>query len=135
MSNPFSVTQETLLAFRSETPGIVAETASRSLARRGDVAQHGAEAPRLITSGIEFTMKMLDAAIAAGESALMEDALRWSLDRLPHDGVSTEQVLSRFAMLREVVSERLPAAPAAEIAAAVEWMELRLRQLAAGRIA
>ncbi len=111
---------------------MVAETAARALARKEDVAHHGAEAPRLITAGIEVTVRMLDAAMAAGESALLEDQLRWSLDRLPHDGVSTEQILSRFALLREVVKERMPAALATEVTRVIEWMEIRLRDLAAG---
>ena len=133
MANPFSVSQEAIGAFRSETFRILEQTVSRSLARKEQVVQHGAEAPRLITSGIEFTVRMLDAAIAAGESALLEDELQWALDRLPHDGVSLEHMLSRFALLREVVKERLPVAPAAEVGAAIEWMERRLREIAAGR--
>ena len=133
MAGSFSVSQAALEAFRGESSRIIAETASRALGRKEDVAQHGAEAPRLITSGIEFTVRMLDAAMAAGESAVLEDGLRWSMDRLPHDGVSTEQVLSRFALLRGDVKECMPPAPAAEVIAVILWMEKRLHELAAGR--
>jgi len=133
MADPFSVSQDALAAFRSETPRIVTETASRSLELTDQVAHHGADAPRLITAGIEFTVKMLDAAMAAGESALLDDELHWALDRLPHDGVLPDHMLSRFALLGEVVKERLPASAAAEVGAAIQWMERRLREIAAGR--
>jgi hypothetical protein len=133
MAGSLSVSQAALDAFRAESPRIIAETASRALARTEEVAHHGAEASRLITSGIEFTVRMLDAAMAADESALLEDELRWSLDRLPHDGVSTEHVLSRLALLREIVKGRMTPALAAEIAEVIEWTERRLRELAAAR--
>jgi hypothetical protein len=127
MAGSFSVSQA------AESPRIVAETAIRALARKEEVAHHGAEVSRLITSGIEFTVRVLDAAMAAGESALLEDELRWSLDRLPHDGVLTEHVLSRFALLREVVKERMPPDHTAEVVEVIQWMERRLRELAAAR--
>ncbi len=133
MANPFSVSRTALEAFRRDTSRIIAETSSRALARTEEVVHHGADASRLITSGIEFTVRMLDAAMAAGEGALLEDELRWALDRLPHDGVSAEHNLSRFALLREVVKERQSPNGASEVAAVIEWMEGRLRQLAAER--
>ena len=128
-----SVSQGALAAFRGETSRIIAETASRALSRTDEVAHHGTEAARIITSGIEFTVRMLDATMAAGERAMLEDELQWALDRLPHDGVSPEHMLSRFALLRGVVKERMPPAPAAEVASLIAWMEKRLRELAAGR--
>ncbi len=133
MVDSLLVSQEALNAFRRETSRLVAETVSRALARKEEVAHHGAEAPRIITAGIEFTVRMLDAAMAAGEGVLLDDELRWSLDRLPHDGVLPEHLLSRFKLLREVVKECMPKALAAEIAQVIEWMERRLPQLAAGR--
>ena len=133
MANPFSVSKTALEAFRGASSQITAETSLRALARREEVAHHGADALRLISSGIEFTVRMLDAAMAAGESALLEDELRWALDRLPHDGVSAEHMLSRFALLREVVKERLSPSAASEVALVIDWMEQRLRELSAER--
>jgi hypothetical protein len=133
MADPTSVSRAALEAFRSGAPRLVAETAARALARAGEVTHHGADARRLITSGIEFTVRMMDAAMAAGESALLEDELRWSLDRLPHDGVATEHVLARFGLLRDVVLEHLPPASAEEITKVIGWMMNRMRELAAGR--
>lgn len=133
MADSFSVSTAALEAFRGLSARIISETTARALAKSEDVAQHGADAPRLIASGIQFTVRMLDAAMASGEDALLEDELHWALDRLPNDGVSAEQILSRFAMMREVVNGCIPPGPAAEVVAAVRWMERRLRELAARR--
>jgi hypothetical protein len=121
-----------LEAFRAAAPRLLADTAARALAVTEDVAQHGADARRLVTMGLEFTLRALDAAMADGRAELAEDELRWALVRLPHDAVSMEQVLSRFRLLRELVDESLPSAPAAEIAAVIAWFEARMVVLAAG---
>jgi MerR family transcriptional regulator, light-induced transcriptional regulator len=132
MADTCSVSPAALEAFRAASPAILAETLARSLARREEVAHHGAEAERLIAGGLGFTMKMLDAAMAAGESALLEDELSWAIDRLPHDGVSVDAMVSRIRILEDVVLELLPPLPGAEIASVLQWMGSRLQELASG---
>lgn len=123
------VSAAALAAFRKEKQAIIQEAAARSLARRDEVAHHGDEAERLITSGLEFTTRMVDAAMKMGEVALLDDQLTWAMDRLPHDGVSPEHVLKRFRIYRQVVEEHLPAAHAAEVVRFLEWMIARQQEL------
>ena len=123
------VSAEALTAFREEKEAITQEVAARSLARREEVAHHGEEAESLITSGIEFTTRMLETAMTMGEVALLDDQLTWAMDRLPHDGVSPEHVLERFRIYRQVVEECLPAAHAAEVVRFLEWMIARQQEL------
>jgi hypothetical protein len=133
MHDIFSIRHAALEAFREQSPRIISETASRALARENEVALHGEEARHVVASSLEFTVRLMDAAMACGESALLEDQLLWALDRLPNDGVSIEHVLSRLALLREVTMELMPKVLAVEIAAVVEWTEQRLSELAAER--
>lgn len=123
------VSAEALAAFRKEKQAIIQEVAARSLARRDEVAHHGDDAERLIRSGLEFTTRMVNAAMAMGEVGLLDDQLTWAMDRLPHDSVSPEHVLNRFRIYRQVVEERLPAAHAAEVARFLEWMIARQQEL------
>jgi MerR family transcriptional regulator, light-induced transcriptional regulator len=125
------VSKDALAGFREASARIVASTVDRSLARTDEIAGHGSDARRLITAGIEFTVRMLDAALASGEGALMEDELSWALDRLPHDGVAPEHILGRFQVLREVISAELSRPQAEQIVRAVDWMSQRLRELGA----
>lgn len=123
------VSAATLAAFRSASPAIIAQVVARSLAQENKVTHHGENAEQLITAGIQFTSRMLEAALAVGEVALLEDQLTWAMDRLPHDDVAPEHVLNRFRIYREVVQERLPAEQAAEIIPYVDWMITRQQEL------
>ena len=123
------VSDAALAAFRKEKKTIIQEVTTRSLRQRDEVAHHGEKAEQLIRSGIEFTTRMLEAAMVMGEVALLEDQLAWAMERLPHDGVSPEYVLNRFCTYREVVEEHLPAAHSSEIIRFLEWMITRQREL------
>ncbi len=125
-SNSFlPVSPATLAAFRAAGPAIIRETVARSLARNEEVAHHGEQAERVIAAGLGFTTRMLDAVMAVGEIALLEDELLWARDRLPHDGVAPEHVLSRLKIYREVTIEMLPREQAAEVEPYLDWMIAR----------
>lgn len=111
-----------LESFQENRDIIIKETVSRSLKRDHEVEHHGENAPQLLTTGLEFTTKMLEAAISMGEVALLEDELKWAQDRLPHDGVQMEHVLIRFKIYRDVVNETLPSGYANEITTFIDWM-------------
>ncbi len=119
------VSAQALAAFRGASQSIIERVVARSLARTDEVVQHGDVAERLITSGIRFTTQMLDAAMAVGEVALLEDQLAWAMDRLPHDGVAPEHILNRLRFYAEAVQELLPAEHAAEVLPFVNWMIAR----------
>ena len=123
------VSPAALAAFRAASPEIIRETVSRSMAQADDVMQHGADAQKLLTAGLTFTTRMLDAAMSSAEIPMLEDELCWARDRLPHDGVAPEHVLSRLAIYRDVVCSLLPAQHAGEINGYVNWMIMRQRQL------
>jgi ferric-dicitrate binding protein FerR (iron transport regulator) len=123
------VSDEALASFRAASAEIIKETVSRSMARQDEVTQHGAQAQQLLTAGLEFTTRMLDAAMATGEIPMLEDELSWARDRLPHDGVAPEHVLSRLTIYRDVVSTLLPAHLAGEVTGYIDWMIARQRQL------
>ncbi len=123
------VNADTLAAFREKQETIIRQVAERSLARQQEVAHHGDEAEQRITSGLVFTSRMLDAAMAVGELSLLEDQLTWAMDRLPHDGVVPEHVLHRLRIYREVVRETLAERHASEIESYLTWMIARQEEL------
>ena len=123
------ISKEALAAFREGKRAITQEVAARSLSREDEVAHHGEEAERLVTSGIEFTTRMLEAALKLGEITLLDDQLTWAMERLPHDGVSPQYVLNRFRIYRRVVEDLLPRSHALEITPFLDWMIARQREL------
>lgn len=123
------ISPEALESFQENRNIIIKETVSRSLKRDHEVDHHGEKAPELLTTGLEFTTKMLEAAMSMGEVALLEDELKWAQDRLPHDGVQMEHVLNRFKIYREVINETLPSGYANEINTFIDWMISYLQDL------
>ena len=124
-----AVSAETLAAFRENQETVIEKVTERSLAREHEVAHHGDDAERLIKSGLTFTTRMLDAAMAVGEVSLLEDQMTWAMERLPHDGVVPQHILNRLRIYREVVREMLPERHASEIEPYVTWMINRLEEL------
>jgi hypothetical protein len=121
-----------LAAYRAATPTIIEETVARAVTRRHEVAHHGDRAAALIRTGMEFTTRMMGTAMAMGETSLLEDQLTWARDRLPHDGVEREHILSRFQIFRDVVQETLEPEHAAEVVPFIEWMMARQADIVAG---
>ena len=124
-----AVSAETLAAFRGKQEAVIRQVAERALAREQEVAHHGDQAERLVTSGLKFTSRMLDAAMAVGEVSLLEDQLTWAMERLPHDGVVPAHILNRLRIYREVVGETLPERHANEIEPYLTWMIARQKEL------
>ncbi len=117
-----AISSEALKEFQEATPKIIAETVSRSLKCKEDISQHGGDAEKIITSGIEFTSKMLESAMVMGEIPLLEDELSWAKDRLSHDGVEMEHVLKRFKIYKDVINEILSKESAIEVNHFINWM-------------
>jgi hypothetical protein len=128
--NPYQpVSPATLAAFHNASRSIIEETVARALKRRVEVVQHGDQAEQLISSGMEFTTRMLEAALMTGEIPILEDELLWAKDRLPHDGVALEHILSRLIIYREVIAEKLPEESAREVNRFIDWMITRQQEL------
>lgn len=123
------VSQGALRAFEAARQSIVDQVVLRSLQRPEETAQHGDEAKELITSGIEFTTRMLENTMPTGQTALLEDQLAWALDRLPHDGVAPEHLLSRFGIYDQVIAEHLESKDAQQINRYLVWMIDRLEAM------
>lgn len=123
------ISQEALHAFHNHEEEIISKVVLRSMQQVNEIAHHGQEAQRLISSGIRFTTKMLDAAMTTGEIALLEDQLTWAMDRLTHEGVKPEHLLHRLQIYADVVQETLPEHQAEEINQFVKWMVRRQQEL------
>jgi hypothetical protein len=126
------VNQGALLAFKAARQSIIEQVVLRSLQRPEEVEHHGDEAAELITSGIEFTTRMLENTMPTGQTTLLEDQLAWALDRLPHDGVAPEHLLSRFEIYAGVVAELMETEDAHQINRYLEWMINRLEAMIQG---
>jgi hypothetical protein len=121
-----AISKESLAAFRAASPEIIRETVALALLCKNDVAQHGDQAEKLITSGLEFTTRMLDSAMTFGSTALISDELLWAKDRLPHDKVSMQQVSNRMKIYRNAILSKLPHTQANEVIAYIDWMTARM---------
>lgn len=117
-----AIPPETLSAFQDKAPEIIKESVQRSLKNKNDIVQHGDEAEKLLKIGMEYITKMLESAMSVGEIFLLKDQLSWAFDRLPHDGVEMEHLLSRFNIYRDVVDEKLPKKHSHEINRYLDWM-------------
>ncbi|MDI6644134.1 MAG: hypothetical protein QME14_03675 [Methanobacteriaceae archaeon] len=130
MSETFnSISKDALNAFISAGPYIIKETVKRSMQRKNEVEQHGDDAEQILTTGMEFTTRMLETAMALGEISILEDELRWARDRLPHDKVSLEHILKRFKIYRDVINDQLDPEYSKEIIPFLDWMIKRQKQI------
>jgi hypothetical protein len=123
-----AVSTEALVAFRAATAEIIKETVAQAMICKADIKQHGDQAERLITSGFEFTTRMLDTAMSMGAISLLEDELSWAKDRLPHDGVSMQHLLNRLTIFRKIVLNKLPPREGSEVVRYIDWMIARLEK-------
>lgn len=96
------------------------------MTRTDEVAHHGPDAERILTSGMDFTLKMLETAMAFGEVSILEDEMAWALDRLPHDGVTPRQIASRLKTLNGVINDLMPQDYASQINPYIEWMRMKI---------
>lgn len=126
---PPAVSAESLLAFQNMSARIVEKAVDRSLKFTKEVEQHGEEAKAVITEGLEMTSKILESAMAVGETSLLLDQLNWAKDRLPHEGVTMEHVLHRFQIYAEVIDELLPEKNSNEIIPFIKWMNKHIEAM------
>ena len=102
-------------AFRKNHASIIAATVDRLLQEKGAFDHLGDQAERILSIGFEFTTSTLEACMAVNNADLFLEQLRWSQDRLPHDGIQMERMAKNLDVYCVVIGELLPAAYAAEI--------------------
>lgn len=122
------VSQEAISAFVDNQVKILNEVVNRSLKCDQEIEQHAGNAKQIITSGLEFTIKLLIPAMQTGEYILLDDQAEWAADRLPHDGVSLEQIVNRLKRLMAVVEEQLTKNNADEINCYIEYLIKQLNK-------
>lgn len=110
-------------AFVKRHAQIIAATVSRLLSEPGQFDHLGDQAERILTSGFEFTSATLEACMAVNNADLLVEQLRWSQDRLPHDGIQMERMAKNLDVYCEVIVELIPSAYAAEIVALVHQLQ------------
>jgi len=120
------ISKDTLMSLKEHEATIIEKAVEASMRRTDEVAHHGEEAVSLISSGMQFTLKMVETAMSFGDLAILDDEIRWALDRLPHDGVLPEHIVSRFEILKRVIRDVLLPEQAAQIVPYFEWMEARI---------
>jgi hypothetical protein len=128
-TEPMPVSPEALAAFQAQRIIIVQTVVARALERQNEVVQHGEQAAQLLTVGLDFTTQALEVAMRLHNTKMLDDQLQWANERLPHDGVQPEHLLTRFEILAQVVDATLPVQHAAAINGFVRWMVVRQREL------
>ena len=116
------ISKEALTSFQEHKQQIIIETVNRSLQRPEEVEHHGQKARDILTAGLGFMTQNLEVAMTLGEVTFLEDQLNWARDRLPHDGVSMEHLLSRFKIYRDVVKETMSRKHSDEVIKYIDWM-------------
>ncbi len=109
------ISPETLAAYEANRARIVNEVVERSMQRPDEVAQHGSQARQLLTVGLGYTTEALGVAMRLHDCELLLIQVRWANERLPHDGVAPQHMLTRFQMLADVVRATLAPADASAV--------------------
>ena len=124
------VSESALTEFRKQLGAVIERVVEKTL----QVDQGKEDAPdhsKLLPAGFEFTLKMLDGAASVGDLTLLEDQLKWAIQRLPHDGVAPHQLQERFETLVVILEEMLSAETWTEFKPYLAWMIFRQRELTA----
>jgi len=110
-----NVSPEAQAAFRKNHAKIITRTVEKLLAQAGQFDHLGDQAENILAAGFEFTSSSLEACMLINDASLLIDQLRWSKDRLPHDGISMPRMLENLQVYADVINELLPASQSAEI--------------------
>lgn len=121
------VNSQTLASFREYAPRLIEAMIVREFGTER-LGGRKAEAD-MVAAGMGFVIKMLDAAMEIGDVTILEDQLVWAAERLPHDGVSSGDVLQRFENFEQVLKAMLEPEHAQAIVLYVQWMIDRQRDI------
>ncbi|GAB6056418.1 hypothetical protein JCM15415_17340 [Methanobacterium movens] len=116
------VSPEALKSFKENSPRIIKKTVDISMERSKEVEHHGKKARELLSTGMEFTTRMLESAMLVGEISILEDQLNWACVRLPHDGVTLENILLMLELYQKEIKKTLKNEHNSQIIPYVDWM-------------
>ncbi len=116
------VSAGTLARFEANRTLIVSEVVERSMRRQEEVVQHGEKARQAVTTGLDFTTKALGIAMQLHNGEMLKQQLVWGADRLPHDGVALQHILTRFRILEDVIRDTLAPADAEAVNHYADYM-------------
>jgi Asp-tRNA(Asn)/Glu-tRNA(Gln) amidotransferase C subunit len=123
------VSPQALTAFKKRRLQIMQAAVTQSMEELDKVNQHGDQAEALLTAGIDFTTQALEISMQLHNVEMLEYQLQWAWDRLPHDGVQPDHILSRFKILAQVIESILTAEDAREVTPFVKWLIKRQNEL------
>lgn len=126
---PPPVPEESVAAFRAASGDILRVATAAAMEDPAAVERHGDAAEQLIGEGFGWVVKGIDAAIAFHTVELLDDQMRWAMDRLPVSNVDPEAVLTRLRIVRDAIVDRLPAVHADAIVPYADWMISRQASL------
>jgi len=125
------VAPRALAAFKARSDDIIRAVVAQALTHTEQVAGHGDQAERLLTAGLRYTALGLQTAIFLHNTTLLDWQLAWAADRLGHDGVQPEHILTRLHIYAAVVEQFLTADDALAINQYVHWMIAKQTELMA----
>jgi hypothetical protein len=117
-----NVSNEAQAAFKKNHAEIIEMVVARLLAEAGQFDQLGDQAESTLTAGFEFTSSSLESCMLINDACLLIDQLRWSKDRLPHDGISMNRMAENLRVYCNVIVELLPASHSSEIVNMIQHM-------------
>jgi hypothetical protein len=73
-------------------------------------------------AGLVFTLDMLTTAMELGDLDLLEDQIKWALIRLPHDGISHNDLIENLVLLKKEFEEFISQENLDPIVFYLDWM-------------
>jgi hypothetical protein len=87
------------------------------------------DGPEVLEAGLDFILKGFASAMEMGELKIMDYQIEWGMDRLPHDGVSSLNVLATFRLVGEVVNELLSPGHAHQVQLYIDWSLAKIESM------
>lgn len=106
-------TQEVFLKNREQ---IIENTVRESIRNTSETGIPMETMERKVRNGFEMVHKILYSIMEFGSAALLTDQLDWAEKRLPHEGISPEQVLQDIKIFRKVTEKTVSEVQFSEIA-------------------
>ncbi len=91
------ISKEAQKEFNLNQRKIIDTLIPRLLSEQDEFNHLGDAAENTLQDGFEFLSSSLEACMQIDDFSLLESQLNWAGDRLPHDGISMERMIKKFA--------------------------------------